>query len=141
VEKNRSVESRGIDWDRAWECHQQLDAVLAWRTGYLIVAQCMLVAGFSALHASQNTDQTVKLAEYAICVAGIFLLMAQWAMSGAVIKHLAHLKQTYLEPLNPIYRGYTEMSFGPADSLQLYGIPAALWLLWVVLFELALWTQ
>ena len=125
-------------WQRAWEYHKQLDAVMASRTGYLLVAQAALIAAFSALFASSRESEPVRLAQYSICVLGIGLVLVQWVIASRASKQLTYLKERYLVPLCAIYRSERGHATAPSEELQTYGIPIALWIVWVILFELAL---
>jgi len=59
-------------------------------------------------------------------------------MNDSLIKKLSDLKKDYLEPLPAVHRQFADLSLRPANDLQLVAIPVALWILWVLLFELAL---
>lgn len=134
---NDTLDGAG-DWERAWQYHKELDAILAWRIGYLVIAQAALIAGFSALFASQRDEQVVRIAQYVICVLGIAFVLVQWVISTSVTKRLAYLREHYLLPLCPIYRLDAVSAPLPHDEIQSVGLPVALWVIWVILFELAL---
>src|SRR5580765_8278872 len=139
-DKHRNVQTLNSDkdWERAWEYHKQLDAVLTWRIGYLVIAQAAMMAGVAALIASERDGQTARLAAYAMCVLGIAFVLVQWVMSSRVVKKLSYLRDQYLVPLCPMYRLDTPAALAPSEGIQAVGLPIALWVIWVILFELAL---
>jgi hypothetical protein len=129
------------DQERAWEYYNAADSLYAQRFAYFMVAQAMLIAGFSTLYATSVTQPQLGLIKGAIAVLGFLFAVIQYRVSRSLDKTMNNvLDEVKTDKVFENYLGKKEGDCFSVTSLQSCVIPAALGVFWIVVGIKPLWT-
>ena len=121
---------------RAWGYASHADMLLVGRLSYGLLAQSMLLAAFAAVFglvgSSDNHLKWQAIAiEVAFCCFGIWYSLFLISLFRALGIRMKHMREMYLEPLDPVYRAYIRCT--PIPSITQASIAIALAVLWTTL--------
>jgi hypothetical protein len=115
--------------EHAWDCYSAADNLYAQRFAYLVVAQAMLVAGYSTLHAS-GQDYSLQRA---ITLLGMVLAVIQLVVSWSLDRKMRNLLPTL--KTDEVYLSYLgEKKSELVTNLQTFFTPMAVGVFWLFAF-------